>query len=132
MTRCARVRAAGRARAVLQVLSTVVSGMVAGGVGGKVTLAGGLAISLTVNAVLFLAVFRLLTHGSVPFRELWPGIVSATVAWTRCRRSAGTTSPTCCATRARSTDVRDGDRPDRVACTSARASSSTRPRSTAC
>jgi uncharacterized BrkB/YihY/UPF0761 family membrane protein len=67
---------------VLQVASTAISGMAAGGVGGKVTVIGGLAISLGVNAILFLAVFRLLTHSSVSLRELWPGIVTATIAWT--------------------------------------------------
>jgi membrane protein len=73
----------------LQILSTVVSGLVAAGFGGKVTFVGGLAVSLAANAILFLAVFRLLTHASVAFRELWPGIVTATVAWTALQALGG-------------------------------------------
>lgn len=67
---------------LLQILSTAVSGLAGGGLGGHWTLVGGLALSLTVNLLLFLAVFRLLTHPSVHWRELFPGIIAATLLWT--------------------------------------------------
>jgi YihY family inner membrane protein len=73
----------------LQILSTAISGLAAGGFGGKGTVIGGLVLSLAVNATLFLAVFRLLTHSSVPFRELWPGIVVATISWTALQALGG-------------------------------------------
>ncbi|WP_196809128.1 YihY/virulence factor BrkB family protein [Conexibacter woesei] len=66
----------------LQVLSTVASGLVTGGVGGPLLVVAGVAVSLATNLVLFIAAFRLLTAGDVDNRELWPGIVSATVLWT--------------------------------------------------
>jgi YihY family inner membrane protein len=66
----------------LQLVSTAASGLVAGGLGGPFLLLGGIALSLALNGILFIAAFRLLTDSSVPTRELWPGIVMATVLWT--------------------------------------------------
>jgi YihY family inner membrane protein len=67
---------------VLQVISTGVSGAVSGGIGHSVFLViAGILVSLALNVVLFFATFRLLTDNSVPTRELWPGIICASVLW---------------------------------------------------
>ncbi|HVV90016.1 MAG TPA: YihY/virulence factor BrkB family protein [Solirubrobacterales bacterium] len=67
----------------LAVVSTIVSGLAAGGAdflgaGGKVA---GLAIATLLNLFVFGAVFRLLTTDTVETRALFPGIVVATVGW---------------------------------------------------
>jgi membrane protein len=67
----------------LAVVSTVVSGLAAGGAdflgaGGK---AGGLVIATVLNLFVFGAVFRLLTTETVETRSLIPGVVVATVGW---------------------------------------------------
>jgi YihY family inner membrane protein len=67
---------------VLQVLSTAVSGLAAGGLGGVWTATGGLGLSVLVNAILFTAAFRLLVNSTIASRELWPGVVLAAVGWT--------------------------------------------------
>jgi membrane protein len=67
---------------VLQVISTGASGAVSGGVGhGAVLVVAGILVSLALNVVLFFATFRLLTDHSVPTRQLWPGIICASVLW---------------------------------------------------
>lgn len=66
---------------VLQVVSTGVAGLVSGGLGGVGTAIAGISASLALNVVLFFAAFRLLTDRSVPTRELWPGILVASVVW---------------------------------------------------
>ncbi len=66
---------------VLQLISTVVAGAVSGGFGGVGLKIAGIAVSLLLNLLLFFAVFRLLTVETVPTRELWPGIVLASVLW---------------------------------------------------
>lgn len=67
----------------LAVVSTVVSGLAAGGAdflgaGGKVV---GLAIATVLNLFVFGAVFRLLTTDTVETRALIPGVVVATIGW---------------------------------------------------
>lgn len=66
---------------VLQILSTVAAGAGAGGFGGWVLTIAGIAVALALNLVLFFVVFRFLIPDMVPTRELWPGIVVASVAW---------------------------------------------------
>jgi len=66
---------------VLQVISTVVTGLVTSGLGGTGLLIAGIVLSLSLNLVLFSVVFRLLTDDAVPTREIWPGIVLAAVGW---------------------------------------------------
>jgi YihY family inner membrane protein len=66
---------------VLQLISTAVSGLVAGGFGGVWLTIAGIGVSLVLNVVLFLAVFRLLTSSEVSTAEMWPGIVAAAVLW---------------------------------------------------
>jgi len=66
---------------VLQVVSSVASGLVTGGLGGSALVAAGIIASLALNLVLFTVVFRFLTAGAVPTRELWPGIVLASCGW---------------------------------------------------
>jgi YihY family inner membrane protein len=67
----------------LAVVSTVVSGLAAGGAdflgaGGKVA---GLVIATLLNLVVFGAVFRLLTTDTVETRSLVPGVIVATIGW---------------------------------------------------
>jgi membrane protein len=66
----------------LQVLSTAASGLVGGGFGGVLLTISGIAVSLAINALLFVVAFRLLTDASVPTHQLWPGIGAATLLWT--------------------------------------------------
>jgi len=66
---------------VLQILSTVAAGAVAGGFGGWLLTLAGIVVALVLNLVLFFVVFRFLIPGLVPTRELWPGIVLAAVSW---------------------------------------------------
>lgn len=66
---------------VLQILATGVTA-VAASVGGTGAIVLGVAVGLTVNLVLFFAVFRLLTDRSVPTAHLRPGIISAAILWT--------------------------------------------------
>ena len=66
---------------LLQVVSTVVTGLVAGGFGGVLLFIAGVLAGLALNLVLFFAVFRLLTDDSISTRELRPGIVAAAVLW---------------------------------------------------
>ena|SRR5947209_4594546 len=79
----ARLRGLGMLAALglLQLVSTVASGLVAGGLGGGALTVAGIALSLLLNVVLFFATFRLMVDSSVPTRELWPGIAAAAVAW---------------------------------------------------
>jgi YihY family inner membrane protein len=74
---------------VLQVLSTAVSGLAAGGLGGLWTQTGGLGLSLIVNAILVTAAFRLLVNSTISSRELWPGVVLATIGWTALQALGG-------------------------------------------
>jgi YihY family inner membrane protein len=67
---------------LLQIVSTVLSGLAAGGLGSLWTMTGGLGLSLLLNAVLFTAAFRLLVNGTIPTREMWPGVALATIGWT--------------------------------------------------
>jgi YihY family inner membrane protein len=67
----------------LAVVSTIVSGLAAGGAdfvgaGGKVL---GLVVATVLNLFVFGAVFRLLTTDTVETRALIPGIVVATIGW---------------------------------------------------
>jgi YihY family inner membrane protein len=66
---------------VLQIISTVASGLVSGGLGGVWLVLAGIVFSLAVNLVLFAMVFRFLVPGAVRIGELWPGIVLAAVGW---------------------------------------------------
>jgi membrane protein len=69
------------AAGVLQVLSTVASGIVSGGLAGVWLTIGGIALSLVINLVLFTLVFRTFVPNLVPISELWPGIVMSAVGW---------------------------------------------------
>jgi membrane protein len=66
---------------LLQVVSTVVTGLVAGGFGGALLFIAGILVGLVLNLVLFFAVFRLLTDDAITTRELRPGIIMAAVLW---------------------------------------------------
>ncbi|HEY5389396.1 MAG TPA: YihY/virulence factor BrkB family protein [Solirubrobacteraceae bacterium] len=66
---------------VLQLVSTAVAGLVAGGIGGIALTIAGLAFALLINLVMFYAVFRFMTDDSVATGELRVGIAIAAVAW---------------------------------------------------
>jgi membrane protein len=66
---------------LLQLVSTVASGLVTGGFGGTELKVAGIVLSLIINFLLFFAVFRLLTDNSITTRELIPGIIMAAVFW---------------------------------------------------
>ncbi|MBS1886678.1 MAG: YihY/virulence factor BrkB family protein [Actinobacteria bacterium] len=81
----ARLRAVGLLLVLggLAIVSTVVSGLAAGGAdllgaGGEVA---GLSIATVLNLCVFGAVFRLLTAAEIETRALLPGIAIATVGW---------------------------------------------------
>lgn len=65
----------------LNVISSGVSGLVSGGLGGAGLRVAGIATSLLLNLLLFLAAFRLLTSKSVATRDLLPGVLIAAVLW---------------------------------------------------
>lgn len=64
----------------LAVVSTVVSGLVAGG-SDLLGPVWGILIATALNLIVFGAVFRLLTSGKIAFQALVPGIAIATVGW---------------------------------------------------
>lgn len=66
---------------LLQILSTVASGVVSGGLGGVWLKVAGIALSLLLDVVLFFVVFRFLVPKVVATAELWPGILLAAVGW---------------------------------------------------
>jgi len=61
--------------------STVVSGLVSGGLGGTLAKVAGIGISLLLNFGLFFASFRLMTASSVPSRDLRTGVIAAGIMW---------------------------------------------------
>ena len=65
----------------LFVVSSAVSGLVSGGLGGVGLKVAGIALSLLINFVLFGAAFRLLTTAVVPTRCLWLGAVIGGLLW---------------------------------------------------
>lgn len=73
----------------LFVVSTVISGLVSGGLGGVWTKVAGIVFSLLLNVGLFTASFRLLTAASVPTRCLWMGAVIGGVVWEALQVGAG-------------------------------------------
>ncbi|HEY5317558.1 MAG TPA: YihY/virulence factor BrkB family protein [Solirubrobacteraceae bacterium] len=66
---------------VLFMVSSLASGLVTGGLGGPLALVGGIAVSLLLNVLLFLAAFRLLTSAQVETRCLMQGVLVASVLW---------------------------------------------------
>lgn len=67
---------------LLFLIATAASGLVAGGLGGPAARVGGIALSLVINVILFLAAFRLMTSRAVQTRCLWVGVLVAAVFWT--------------------------------------------------
>jgi len=65
----------------LFILSTAASGLVAGGLGGPLAKVAGIAVSLVLNFVLFLAAFRFMTANTIALRCLWVGVAVAAVFW---------------------------------------------------
>jgi membrane protein len=66
---------------LLWVVSTAVSGVVTGGLGGVGLTIAGIAFSIALNLALFFVVFRVLVPKVVATSELWPGIVLAAIGW---------------------------------------------------
>jgi YihY family inner membrane protein len=72
----------------LTLASTVASGL-AGGGAGPLGPAGGIAISVAINLLVFAAVFSLLGTRSAPFSRLLPGVVLAAVCWSGLQLAGG-------------------------------------------
>jgi membrane protein len=66
----------------LFVIASLASGLVTGGLGGRLLVLAGIALSFLINLGLFGAAFRLMTSRTVATRCLWVGVVVAAVAWT--------------------------------------------------
>lgn len=66
---------------VLEIVTTTLTGVISAGVGSTLLEIAGFVVALALNALLFAVAFRLLTDTSVPTRELWPGIIFATIGW---------------------------------------------------
>ncbi len=65
----------------LFIVSTGISGVVSGGLGGPLAVVGGIVVSLLVNLAMFGAAFRLMTAREVPTRSLRVGVICAAVFW---------------------------------------------------
>ncbi len=66
---------------VLFIISTAVSGLVIGGLGGAAAKVGGIVLSLLLNFALCLAAFRLMTSSVIGTSRLWIGATTAAVLW---------------------------------------------------
>ena len=79
----ARVRGLGLLAilGVLQIVSTVVTGLVSTGTGGVLLVIAGILIALACNLLLFFAAFRLLTSRLIATHDLWPGIILSSIGW---------------------------------------------------
>jgi membrane protein len=66
---------------VLFLVASLASGLVTGGLGGPLLKVAGIALSLLLNAALFLAAFRLMTSDTIPMRCLWVGVAFAALFW---------------------------------------------------
>jgi membrane protein len=65
----------------LFLLATIASGLVTGGLGGPLLKVAGIALSLVLNLGLFFASFRLMTSKTIPTRNLWTGVIVASIVW---------------------------------------------------
>jgi len=66
---------------ILEVVTIALTGLVSAGVGGLALDIGGFALALALNGALFAFAFRLLSDASVTRRQLWPGVIFATIGW---------------------------------------------------
>lgn len=66
---------------LLFVVSSAVSGLAGGGLGGTTLKVIGIALSLALNFFMFGAAFRLLTAEAIPTRSLWIGAVIGGILW---------------------------------------------------
>jgi YihY family inner membrane protein len=66
---------------VLFVISSLVTGLVSGGLGGTALKVAGVVLSLLLNFAMFAVAFRLLTDDSVRWRELRIGVLVASALW---------------------------------------------------
>jgi YihY family inner membrane protein len=67
---------------LLFVISTAVTGVVSGGLGGIAARTGGYVVALIVNFVLFIVSYRVLTNPQIPTRDLRTGAMVMSVFWT--------------------------------------------------
>ncbi len=66
---------------LLFVVTSTISGLVIGGLGGAATKVGGIVLSFLLNLGMFAAAFRLLTAATVPTKCLSTGVVVGAVLW---------------------------------------------------
>jgi membrane protein len=67
---------------LLFLMSTIVTGLVSGGLGGPAAKVAAYLVAVLVNLALFFAAFRLMTAKAIPTRDLWAGSILAGVLWT--------------------------------------------------
>ena len=65
---------------ILELVAIALTGLVSAGVGGPALDIAGFALALALNAALLAIAFRLLS-ANVTNRQLWPGVVFATIGW---------------------------------------------------
>jgi membrane protein len=66
---------------ILFVISTVISGLIGGGLSGTLLTIFGIGFSLLLNFVLFAVAFRMLTSAVIPTRNMWLGVVIGGILW---------------------------------------------------
>ncbi len=66
---------------VLFIATTLVSGLVTGGLGGPLAKVAAIVLSLLLNFGLFLAAFRLMTAKTIATSCLWVGVIVAGILW---------------------------------------------------
>ncbi len=79
----ARLRSLGTLAAlgVLSIASTVVGGFIGTGNHSAPSVVAGVVLAFALNLILFMLAFKLLTAEDLSWRELLPGVITATVFW---------------------------------------------------
>ncbi len=65
----------------LAIVSAVVGGFVGSSSHPALTVVGGVVVAFAFNLALFMIAFKLLTAAELSWRELWPGVLAASVFW---------------------------------------------------
>jgi membrane protein len=65
----------------LVIVSTAAAGFVGAASHGAPEVLAGVVVALLVNLALFLTAFKLLTAADIPWRDLMPGVIVATIGW---------------------------------------------------
>jgi YihY family inner membrane protein len=63
------------------IVSTTAAGFVGSASHGAAKVVGGVVVALLFNLALFMTAFKVLTAAELTWRELWPGVVAASLGW---------------------------------------------------